>query len=163
MTYSVQLPASLQNARAKIDALSLRERMLLFGTVVMLLSAIWYFAMMQPLLDRATANRQQISAVHARIDTINNSLESQVLQFSTTGSEQQRQFDRIQSRIDELNERLGDYAAELIGPAEMTRVLEGVLRDQADPHRPGASHCTRRMCHAPAHCRRYPRRHRCRT
>lgn len=131
MTRILRLPPTIAGLRTKVDALSLRERILLFAAAVMLMSALWYFAMMQPLAQRMIAGREKIALVRARIEDTNNSLEEQVLQFSSTGGEQQRRFERVQDRIDEIDERLGNYAAELIDPAEMARVLEAVLKQQS--------------------------------
>ena len=61
----------------------------------------------------------------------NQNLEVQVLQISGTGAEDREKFERVQQRLDEMNERLGGYAAELIDPAEMSRVLQGVLKEQS--------------------------------
>jgi MSHA biogenesis protein MshJ len=54
----------------------------------------------------------------------------QVLQLAGVGSEGRIQLERIQERIELLNNQLGDYATELIDPAEMAEVLEGMLENQ---------------------------------
>jgi len=122
---------TLKSLRASVDKLSLRERLLVFATVLMVCGSVWYLSLMQPLAQRATNSRTEIEELQVRIETANRSLEDQVLQISGTGTEYQDRFARVQRRIDEINENLGDYASELIDPAEMARVMEGVLKEQS--------------------------------
>ena len=125
------IAAKLNSLRTSIDRMSLRERVLVFATAVMLLSSVWYLLLMQPLTQQATNSRAEIESLQGRITTTNRTLEDQLLQISGSGTGYQERFARVQRRIDEINERLGDYAAELIDPAEMALVLEGVLKEQS--------------------------------
>jgi MSHA biogenesis protein MshJ len=97
----------------------------------MLFGSVWYLSLMEPLTQRAANSRTEIQSLQARIETANRSLEDQVLQISGSGTEYQDRFARVQRRIDAINESLGDYASELIDPAEMARVMEGVLKEQS--------------------------------
>ncbi len=114
-----------------VDKMSMQERLLVIGTGMMLLGALWYLGLMQPLVKQATRNRTEIVSLQERMKTTNQNLEVQVLQISSTGAEDREKFNRVQQRLDEINERLGGYAAELIDPAEMSRVLQGVLKEQS--------------------------------
>jgi MSHA biogenesis protein MshJ len=131
MTLQSQVTTKLTSLRASVDKLSLRERLLVFSTVLMLFGSVWYLGFMEPLTQRAASSRTEIEALQARIETANRSLEDQVLQISGSGTEYQDRFTRVQRRIDAINESLGDYASELIDPAEMSRVMEGVLKEQS--------------------------------
>lgn len=130
MTQESNLSTKLKSLQARVDKLSLRERLLVFASVLMLLGSAWYLGLMQPLAQRATNSRTEIESVQSRINTANQSLEDQVRQISGTSMEYRERIARIQQRIDDMNKRLGYYAAELIDPAEMARVLEGVLKKQ---------------------------------
>lgn len=116
---------------AKIDALSLRERLLVLLTCLMLIAALWYALLMQPLAQRATQSRTEIAALEDRIAAANRSLEEQILQLGGGGADHRSRIASLQRRIDEINTTLGNHAAELIDPAEMARVLEGVLKEQS--------------------------------
>lgn len=131
MTDISRILQKLKSLQASVDKLSLRERLLVFATTLLLFGSVWQLSLMQPLSQRATTSRTEIDSLQARIKTTNQSLEDQLMQFSTAGTENQERFERIQRRIDEINDRLGDYAAELIDPAEMARVLEGILKEQS--------------------------------
>ena len=121
----------LTSLLATVDKISMRERVLVFGAGMMLLGSVWYLGLMQPLTKQITRNRTEIASLQERMKTTNQNLEIQALQISSTGAEDREKFDRVQQRLDEINERLGGYAAELIDPAEMSRVLQGVLKEQS--------------------------------
>jgi MSHA biogenesis protein MshJ len=121
----------LTSVLATIDKMSMRERVLVFGAGMMLLGTLWYLGLVQPLTKQVTRNRTEIASLQERMKTTNQNLEVQALQISSTGAEDREKFDRVQQRLDEINERLGGYAAELIDPAEMSRVLQGVLKEQS--------------------------------
>ena len=121
----------LTSLLATVDKISMRERVLMFGAGMMLLGSVWYLGLMQPLTKQVTRNRTEIASLQERMKTTNQNLEIQVLQISNTGAEEREKFNRVQQRLDEINERLGGYAAELIDPAEMSRVLQSVLKDQS--------------------------------
>lgn len=131
MTLKSYSLTTLESLRTNFDALSLRERLLVFAVAVMLLGSIWYLSVMQPLTQRATQSRTEIESLQARVKLVNQNFEDQALQISGSGAEYQERFAQIQSRIDDLNEKLEDYSAELINPAEMARVMEGVLKNQS--------------------------------
>jgi MSHA biogenesis protein MshJ len=121
----------LTSLLATVDKISMRERVLVFGAGMMLLGSVWYLGLVQPLTKQITRNRTEIASLQKRMNTTNQNLEVQVLQMSNTGAEDREKFERVQQRLDEINERLGGYAAELIDPAEMSRVLQGVLKEQS--------------------------------
>ena len=131
MTLKSYSLTTLESLRTNFDALSLRERLLVFAVAVMLLGSIWYLSVMQPLTQRATQSRTEIESLQARVKLVNQNFEDQALQISGSGAEYQERFAQIQSRIDDLKEKLEDYSAELINPAEMARVMEGVLKNQS--------------------------------
>lgn len=128
MTLSIH--SSIQKLIVRIDALTLRERVLVFGTAMAVLFSIWYLSFIQPLAQRAENDQKELESLSARIDSANETLEVQVLQLAGAGNEGRTQLQGIHARIDLLNEQIGDYAAELIDPAEMAQVLEGLLEKQ---------------------------------
>ena len=131
MTQISQLLTKLKPLQATVDKLSLRERLLVFVTGLMLLGSAWYLGLMEPLTQQAEKNRTEIESLRERIETYNQSLEVEVLQISSAGTGEREKLARIQGRLDEINERLGGYVAELIDPAQMSRVLQDLLKEQS--------------------------------
>jgi MSHA biogenesis protein MshJ len=116
---------------AKIDALSRRERLLVLMTTLTFLTGTWQLLLMEPLGQRADASRMEIQTLHERIDSANRNLEEQILQLAGAGNEKRTRIALLRQRIDEINANLGNFAAELVDPAEMARVLEEVLKEQS--------------------------------
>ncbi len=131
MTQVSQLLTKIKPLQATVDNLSLRERLLVFMTGLMLLGSAWYLGLMQPLDQQATRNRSEIKSLRERIEMYNQNLEVEVLQISSAGTGDRENLARIQGRLDEINERLGGYVAELIDPAQMSRVLQDLLKEQS--------------------------------
>jgi len=113
------------------DALSVRERVLVFVTVLAVSGTIWHLAVMEPLLRQADAAREEIAATRDRIAAANQGLEDQVLQLARIDTTNQTRYALIQREIEDLDEELAEYQGQLIDPAEMAFVLERVLKSQS--------------------------------
>ncbi|MBT8102998.1 MAG: type II secretion system protein M [Gammaproteobacteria bacterium] len=126
-----RIKAAVSPYTAKIDALSLRERLLMLATALVLIAVLWHTLLMQPLEERARETRAELTALEERIAMANLSLEEQILQLAGGGDEHRTRIASLRKRIDEINATLGNHAAELIDPSEMAQVLEGVLKEQS--------------------------------
>ncbi len=115
----------------KIDAMTLRERLLIGVTSLTLITGIWYVMFLEPLILEADRKTGELAALEERINVANASLEQQVTELAGGSADQRARIAKLDQQIAAINETLGDYAAELIDPAEMTQVLEGVLRNQS--------------------------------
>jgi MSHA biogenesis protein MshJ len=131
VTQLSQLLTKLEPLLATVESMSLRERLLVFVTGLMLAGSAWYLGLMQPLDQQATRNRTEIVSLRERIEMYNQNLEVEVLQIAGTDTAQREKLARIQGRLDEINERMGGYVAELIDPAQMSLVLQGLLKKQS--------------------------------
>jgi MSHA biogenesis protein MshJ len=131
LKYADEILAKVAPAFSRIDALSLRERLLVMITALVLFAALWQTLLMQPLATRASETRAELTALEQRIAGANQSLEEQILQLADGGDMQRSRIASLSRRIEEINTALGDHAAELIDPSEMAEVLEGVLREQS--------------------------------
>ena len=130
MSGQKKLQEQLNTALARIDALTVRERVLVFVTVLALVATAWHLMLMQPLLAQADKARVEIAETRDRIELANNSLQDQVLQLAQIDTTNQTRFALIQQRIDQLDAELAEYSGKLIDPSEMAFVLESVLKGQ---------------------------------
>ncbi len=131
MSYVDKALVKAEELEKRIDGLSLRERLLIGATSLTLLAAVWYVQFLEPLDKQATQKRAELSALQDRARVANEQVAQQMLELAGGSAEQRARVARINQQIDELNAALGDYASELIDPAEMAQLLEGVLRKQA--------------------------------
>jgi len=116
---------------AKADNLTVRERALVFVTILAVGGTLWHVLLMQPLLREADRARAEIVATRARIHAANQSLEDQVLQLAQADVSDRTRLAQVQGRIDEIDAALSEYSGKLIDPAEMAYVLESVLKSQS--------------------------------
>ncbi|MDH3614703.1 MAG: type II secretion system protein M [Gammaproteobacteria bacterium] len=126
-----EIRTRLEPLLSRINALSPRERLLVLMTCLVLFATLWHMLLMQPLGQRASESRAELTALEESISVANRSLEDQILQLAGGGEEQRSRIASLRKRIDEINATLGNHAAELIDPSEMARVLEGVLKEQS--------------------------------
>jgi len=131
LKYLDDITAAVAPLREKLDAFTVRERLLVLLTALVLMAALWHTLLMQPLQLRAVQTRAELNELENRIAAANQNLEEQILQLAGGGDEQRTRIASLRRRIDEINATLGNHAAELIDPAEMAQVLEGVLREQS--------------------------------
>ena len=116
---------------AKIDALSIRERALLIATAAVLIIAAWQVLLMDPIAQRAQQSEAELNGLKDRISAAHQNVQEQILQIAGESGSERKRIASLQRRIDEINVTLGNYAAELVDPAEMAQVLEGILREQS--------------------------------
>ncbi|MDX1404902.1 MAG: type II secretion system protein GspM [Woeseiaceae bacterium] len=116
--------------RTSLEKMNVRERLLVVGTGLIVIGTFWYVGLMEPALKSIKRDKNEIQAVQKRIESVNQNIEVQALQASSGAIGYREQYTLVKRRLEELKEQLGDYTAELIGPGEMARVLQGVLREQ---------------------------------
>jgi len=131
MTHADELKAQVAQLVSTVDALSVRERVLILMTILVLIGTVWQTLLMEPLAKQAKERRTELAALEERIDVANRGLEEQILQIAGGSDAQRTRIASLQDRIAEINATLGDHAAELIDPSEMAQVLEGVLKEQS--------------------------------
>lgn len=131
MNRETGLALKVKAMTAAVDRMSTRERVLVFATAVLVLASLWYLLLMQPLVKEAGQKRTEIATMQSRMATSNRAFEDQMLQMTGSGTEYEARFARVQRQLDEVNGLLDNYASELIDPAEMARVLEGMLKEQS--------------------------------
>ncbi len=121
---------AIKSAQAMLDKMNMREQLLVMATGLLVVSTAWYVGLMEPMIKEIKNTRNEIAATRERTDSVNQSLEVMALQASSGAIGYREQYTLVQRRLLELNEKLGGYSAELIGPGEMARVLQGVLQKQ---------------------------------
>lgn len=118
----------LRRLAHRIDLLSLRERVLLLGALLVAAYSLWDMFLMQPL----HADRQQLTE---RLQTLSRQLtvveqETQALlqrPARDPAIEQHQRVARLQGDIRDLDLQLRDITATLIEPTQMVRIFEDLL------------------------------------
>jgi MSHA biogenesis protein MshJ len=125
----------LARLAVRIDALSLRERGLVFFGVIVALYMAWDAALMQPLDARKEVTTQRMATLQREIGAIDQQIGEVVSrQQADPNAELRRQMQPIEQRLQALEGRIGDAMAGLVAPQEMARVIEAVLQHHSGLH-----------------------------
>ena len=126
------MKAWLQGLAARVDALSLRERVLLFLAVVAVLYVLWDQVLMAPLERERRAAQAAIEQATARIAALDAEAAAIVRRHREDPNAPLRAREReLRAAIAEADGRLAELTVGLIAPREMARVLEAVLARDA--------------------------------
>ncbi len=117
---------------ARINRASLRERALMFGAAVAVISMLWYQLVMVPLESRRMVIAKTIEAIrsHSSVDAAGNA-EDQVAQRY---AELKSRDLALTKAIAEADAQLRDMQRGMIEPKEMVKVLTAVLERQKNLH-----------------------------
>ncbi|GMR07388.1 MAG: MSHA fimbrial biogenesis protein MshJ [Gammaproteobacteria bacterium] len=118
----------LTQVMEKIDAMTLRERLMVGGVMLVLIFFIWDNAFLQPLEKHKKQLNEQVQEKQGQLTK----LESQINQIITRSQvdpneELRKQQAAISQQLEALNKRLQELTVDLIDPVKMARVLEEVL------------------------------------
>lgn len=123
----------LQSLLSRIDGLSLRERVLVLMTVLVLLFLLWHSLLMGPLQVRRQSINTRIQEIEAQIAELDAEAEAVIARQEEDPDKENRQhLARLQQELARLDERLQAMTDGLISPQEMPRVLEELLTRESN-------------------------------
>lgn len=125
---AVALKASIQQLVERIDALELRERVLLLGATVVVLFLIIDSFGLQPTLKAQQVKQQQISDLEMKLSALRT--EASLLSFKSGDDPVQireNQRDALTAELSGLDEQIVGQLGALVEPAQATELLKQVL------------------------------------
>jgi len=112
----------------RFDLLSLRERALIMGALVLLMIFVWYNALISPQERVRKIRLSQVEAMRAEVSGLEQSIETIVAQGAIDPDRQSREaIERVKNEVAALDARLAGATSGLIAPKEMAQVLEQLL------------------------------------
>ncbi|MEM9057436.1 MAG: hypothetical protein AAGD86_08165, partial [Pseudomonadota bacterium] len=118
------IAARWQQAADAVDAMSLRERVLVFTCLTVATLLGWYQFAMLPVLDTGRQAVDGIGLARDRIDQADAAVRSQASQLGLESSwTVESQLDAARRRAAEIDALINARAAEIVDPATMTEVL----------------------------------------
>lgn len=119
----------LQDLLARVDALTLKERVLVLTAATLVLYASWQALLMDPQSARQRALLASIERQQEEIAALQAQAEAVVRRSQADPDVPNRALrERYTRRLTELDARLAETAADVIAPERVAEVLEGVLR-----------------------------------
>jgi MSHA biogenesis protein MshJ len=121
----------LQNIAKKIDAMSLRERALLFGAGVAVLGFLFNVLFWSPLVSEQTRLQSRIREDQQKMAEI----EVQILQKvgaikNDPDAVAKRRLAELQQKLQQTHLTMSEMQKGLVSPDKMAEVLEGILKRQ---------------------------------
>lgn len=121
----------LRQIRDRIDALSLRERVLIFLAAAAVVAYIWHLLFMAPLSQRQDMAQVRVQEVRERVADINASITETIRARESDPDAQRRaRLGELELELAELDQRLASMTGDLIEPTHMAVVLERILERQ---------------------------------
>jgi MSHA biogenesis protein MshJ len=129
----MRLPAPLQRYADRLDAMSLRERVLIFLAVAVVIVGIADSALFEPILRRQKANSQRIQQQEDEIRTMQTQV--QAYAQARTGDSVNAKRQRLEKRRVELaalDRELAAGQSELVPPERMAKMLSEIVKRNPD-------------------------------
>jgi MSHA biogenesis protein MshJ len=129
----MRLPPYLQRYADRIDAMSLRERVMVFLAVAVVLIAIADSAFFEPILRRQKASSQKIQQQQDEVRTMQLQLQafSQARAGAPAGGKQQL-LDKRKLELAALDRDIAAKQSELETPERMAKILEAMIKRNRD-------------------------------
>lgn len=122
-----------QQWQEKIDALSLRERVILLATLLVATVMLFQVLLIDPVLDKRKRANQELTALKQTLQNAENEkiiLDAQL----TAGVNRHKQIHRaeLEKQLAQLDEEIQKSVLALIPPRMMPQVLENVLKQNTE-------------------------------
>jgi len=122
----------LQRYADRLDAMSLRERVLIFLAVAVVIVAIADSALFEPILRRQKINSQRI---HQQEDEIR-TMQAQVQAYAQSGGDnanaKRQRLEKRKLELAALDRELGARRSELVPPERMAKMLSEIVKRNPD-------------------------------
>jgi len=125
----MRLPEIVLIYTKRLDAMSLRERVLIFLAAVAIVVLIADSALLEPILRRQRINSQLNQQQQDEIRTMQTQLQAYAQARVSEGAKAKRQrFEKRKTELVELDRELSGKQGELVTPDRMTRMLSEILK-----------------------------------
>ena len=124
----MKLPAAIEKHAAKLDAMSVRERVLVAGAVAVAIVMIWTIAIFDPISAKQRSLGSEIESIRM---SMNSTIESLEASAATDPVGLALRSEReLKERLESINAELNSQSAGLIPPERMVEVIHDVLSKQ---------------------------------
>ncbi len=122
------MKARLAALTVSVNALSLRERVILLGVCLVVVFTLWFTLLFDPLYQRATTASEE----GLRLSAQSQELEARLITLRARAKADpnapiRERIAALQGDVAEVDARLKEKTLELISPAQMAQVLEDML------------------------------------
>lgn len=120
-----------ESLQARVDALSLRERAIIFVAVAASLFMIWDTLFMAPLDREQRDLLKQLQTIRAEITALDEQALAIMAQHNVDPNRDEReQLARLDEQLQQTSDQIGEMIKGLIEPKQMAQIIESVLKQQ---------------------------------
>ena len=129
----MRLPAPLRRYADRLDAMSLRERVLVFLAAAVVIVAIADNALLEPILRRQKVNSQRIQQQEDEIRTMQTQVQAYAQVRAGDGASAKRQrLEKHKLELAALDRELAARQSELVTPERMAKMLSEIVKRNPD-------------------------------
>jgi MSHA biogenesis protein MshJ len=115
----------------RVDALSLRERLLVFAAMLLVIGGAWEAFLAAPLEAREVIASDKVESMRQRIGQLDESMDVAALGIGEGMSGHLDRIRVLQQQVASQDESVRIFTTDLVDPAQMRFVLEDLIRRQA--------------------------------
>lgn len=124
------MTAAIVKLRDRVDALTLRERVLVLGAAIVVVVGLWEAVLAAPLDAREQRVSQRIEQTQQRIGELNRAIETAAQGISDGMPAKTNRLEALRERVAANDESLRVLASDLVDPAQMRDVLEDLILER---------------------------------
>jgi MSHA biogenesis protein MshJ len=129
----MRLPEPLQRYAKRLDAMNLRERVLVFLAAVAILVFVADSALLEPILRRHKVNSDRYQQQQDEIRAMQAQLQAYAqARLSDAGNAKRQRLEKRRADLAALDRELSGRKGELVTPDRMTRMLSEILKRNPD-------------------------------
>ncbi|MGH8746930.1 MAG: type II secretion system protein GspM [Burkholderiales bacterium] len=122
------MSAPLRRYADRLDALSLRERALIFVAAALVLIAVIHLGFIAPLMEKNRSLSREVAGKQSELTMLQAQLQSLARTNQMRPDEANRaKLKQSQGRLEQLDAQIGDATRRFTSPQHMRDVLEGIL------------------------------------
>lgn len=120
-----------ESLQARVDALSLRERAIIFAAVAAIIFMAWDTLMMSPLDREQRDLLKQIQTIRTEITALDNQALAIMAEHNVDPNREEReQLQKLDEQLLQSSEQINEMIKGLIEPKQMAHIIESVLKQQ---------------------------------
>lgn len=117
-----------QKLSAKIDGLSLRERVIIFAMIAVLAIAVFNALLLDPLFGKQKRLSQQVRTDQALIEQLQGQMRETVKSRQDPDAENRARLKELRLRLEAMHARLVEMEKGLVSPSRMPALLGDILK-----------------------------------
>ena len=122
------MKARVLELMARIDALATRERVLVFGALIVVVGGLMLSLLVSPAQQLLTQLQREERAAEGRIAEMQLQIDQLAQRAAIDPDEENRRaLQRLRDQVDGVNRELREKTLEFISPAQMARVVEDLV------------------------------------